>query len=146
MNGKNTIRLTESELNRVISESVKRVLKEGNFSNQLRSSLKTGNQNEVVEIYNFLTDVKKKIHFLYFAGERLNGEIKTKLENAAEIIHKYLTDDVINAVVNGIRQNGIYGGDKKKPIDLSIPFKKRHEYVEPEDWYERVEHGDFDEF
>lgn len=33
MNKKNTIRLTESDLKRVISESVKRVLKEGKFEN-----------------------------------------------------------------------------------------------------------------
>lgn len=146
MESKNVIRINEVQLKQMISESVKKVLNEGNFYNQLKSSRRTGNRDEVVEIYNYLTDVKNKIHFLYFAGERLNGEIKTKLESAADIIHKYLTDDVINAIVNGIRQNGIYGGDKKKPIDLSIPFKKRHEYIEPEDWYERVEHGDFDNY
>ena len=39
MNKKNTIRLTESDLKKVISESVKRVLKENDIENRI-SSLK----------------------------------------------------------------------------------------------------------
>ena len=39
MNRKNTIRLTESELKRIITESVKRVLREGNIINEISSDL-----------------------------------------------------------------------------------------------------------
>lgn len=154
MNKKNTIRLTESELKKVITESVKRVLKEDNFFNQVDSSRQTGNAKEVMEIYKFLTDVKNKIHFLHWSKNRINGDIQEKLSDAANTIQKYLTDDVINAIINGLRAGGksVYGGDKKQPVDLTKPFKQRHpyhfddyEYDEPEDWYERVEHGDFDE-
>ena len=144
------IKLTESKLKQIVAESVKMVLNEDDFINQIQGSFKRGNTQEILKTYNCLTTIKNYIHLLYFGQGRLNKEVSAKLESAAEIIKKYLTEDAINAIINGIRQDGIVGRDMKT-VDYSIPFRKRHhlddpEYdFEPEDWYERVEHGDFDE-
>jgi hypothetical protein len=146
------IKLTENELKQIVAESVKKVLNEDDFLNQIQGSIssKRGNTQEIVKTYNRLTDIKNHINLLYLGQGRLNKEVSAKLESAAEIIEKYLTEDVINAIINGIRQHGIHGKDRK-PIDYSIPMRKRYHLddpehdFEPEDWYERVEHGDFDE-
>lgn len=146
------VKLTESKLKQIVAESVKKVLKEDDFLNQIQGSIssKRGNTQEIVKTYNSLTDIKNHINLLYLGQGRLNKEVSAKLESAAEIIEKYLTEDVINAIINSIRQHGIVGRDMK-PVDYSIPFRKRHhlddteDNFEPDDWYERVEHGDFDE-
>jgi hypothetical protein len=146
----NTVKLTESKLKQIVAESVNKVLNEDDFLSQIKGSIKRGNTHEIAKTYNDLTTIKNCIHLLYFGQGRLNKEVSAKLESAAEIIEKYLTEDVINAIINGIRQHGIHGKDRK-PIDYSIPMRKRHHLddpehdFEPEDWYERVEHGDFDE-
>lgn len=145
MKSKNVIRINESQLKQMISESVKKVLKEDNFFNQWENSFNTGNHKEVMKTYNSLLKLKNTLPLLYFT-DRLSNDVATKLRTAADILDKYLTDDVMNSIVNFYKQNSQY--KDKKPLDLSIPFAKRHsnEFNEPEDWYERVEHGDFDNY
>lgn len=134
---KNRIRLTESQLHRVIKESVKRMLKEGcmtsnagdtlrNCSREARSVL-NGIKNEFTKVYGMTSDAAHdgdSFHDAISAFRDLMSKF-TSHEYEIQIHNAY--KPIIDAFIDNNQANG-------------------EDYSEPEDWYERNEHGDFDNY
>ena len=132
---KNTVKLTESQLHRVIKESVKKVLKEGsitsnagttliNCEREARSVL-NGIKNEFTKVYSLVQDTDENgFHDAISAFRDLMNKF-TYHEYEMQIHNAY--KPIIDAFIDNNQANG-------------------ENYSEPEDWHERNEHGDFDNY
>ena len=156
MNRKNTIRLTESELKNIITESVENILKEGALD--VISNVKSKDDKKkvgdltrrvlnpqginnafnkierVLDEISYLNDPRISIHYL----ENLRKKTQS-LKQEFSMVTSNLGGSVANHFANPWSQDR--RTFKYKPTN-NLPFDD----AEPEDWYERNEHGDFDEF
>lgn len=134
---KKTIRLNERELHRMISESVKRVLNEecitshagdilNNCARNVRSVL-NGIRNEFVKVYDMTRDAAND-------GDSFHDAISAFRDLMSKFTHHEYEMQINNAfkpIIDTFMTNNQANGE---------------DYSEPEDWYERNEHGDFDTF
>ena len=140
---KKTIRLNESDLHRVIKESVNKVLKESNIVTKPKwdggmADMESGEQRadyrsvyydlqqHFSEIYSFITGIQRQ------AGNRINSRYLSSMIDTLKNIEKQLAPN--------------------SPIMLALRHQwqeqraKSNDFDEPEDWHGRFEHGDFDDF
>lgn len=132
---KNRIRLTESQLHSIIKESVKRVLKESapssNATNVLIScshnvsAVLESMKNDFANVYRLLRDGDEEdLHKAISAYRDIMNNF-TYHKYQSQIHNAY--EPITNAFINS---NSVNDDD----------------FHEPEDWYERNEHGDFDTY
>ena len=81
MNKKNTIKLTESDLKRVISESVKKVLKENNKSFDFKKELLRLTQKYLRELYGYAEGCRDSID----NDMELNDAIYQTIESVTDL-------------------------------------------------------------
>lgn len=113
----NRIKLTESQLHQIIKKSVKKVLNE---------EKRTSDWSEYVQNIGHEIDNKlSKLSSLLYDNRSWNGAMEL-----FDKIHK-----IQQEVRDTFYTNHVFTYDWKG-----------EESKEPEDWYERNEHGDFDEF
>ena len=135
MNRKNTIRLTESELKRIITESVKKVLNENYM---------TVYQSCNMDMKTVLGDIKRQVHEIYsLLSDGYSDNDREKRRKAHKMFHSFINHDMIYTYPNEI------ASAYKPIIDYYFESNNNTSYgsengYEPEDWYERNEHGDFD--
>ena len=132
---KNRIRLTESQLHSIIKESVKKVLKESALSSNASNVLISCNhnvsavlermKNDFANVYRLLRDGDEEdLHKAISAYRDIMNNF-TYHEYQSQINNAY--EPLANAFINS---NSVNDDDS----------------YEPEDWYERNEHGDFDTY
>ena len=132
---KNRIKLTESHLHRIIKESVKKVLKESALSSNASNVLISCNhnvsavlermKNDFANVYRLLRDGDEEdLHKAISAYRDIMNNF-TDHEYQSQINNAY--EPLTNAFINS---NSVNDDDS----------------YEPEDWYERNEHGDFDTY
>ena len=132
---KNTVRLTESELKNIITESVKKVLNENHMTvyQYCQMNMKT-----------VLGDIKKQVREIYsLLSDGYSDNDREKRIKASDMLHSFINHDMIYTYPNEI-------ANAYKPIidyyfesNNNTSYGSENDY-EPEDWYERNEHGDFD--
>ena len=134
---KRTVKLNESELRRMISESVRRVLNENNQYDLTPQELIDKYYKNFEEAYKLLDK----------ANKLLNGSINVR--EIESINSKIDAGEVNNDIeyclpeaVRSVSDARSYVGSVYSAMDN---YNER-DYKEPEDWYERNEHGDFDEY
>lgn len=113
------------------------------------------------EIRDYATKLSEELRYLYQYNPRLNIRYFQKLiRNCDEIYYAFKEDgSIADAIFNQSankwfhrRNPDIHDGNKPylkpyKARDVWEPVDDNEEdYDEPEDWYERNEHGDFDRF
>ena len=134
---KNRIRLTESQLHRVINESVKRVLKENALSSNAADVLRSCSHN----ISAVLENMKKDFANVY---GMLRDGVETK-EDFHKVISAYR--DIMNKFTYHKYESQIHHAyDPITKAFINSNLVDDDEFYEPEDWHERNEHGDFDTF
>lgn len=128
---KRLIRLTEQDIHRIVKESVKKILKEDDSAPNIYNnrSMFTKLMHQVMSKMQGINDT----FFYNVLNGRINqfsilsNEEKNKLVEIAEMANK-LNGDIayLSEMLEG---------------QSSLQFEH-----EPEDWYERNEHGDFDTY
>ena len=134
---KRTIRLRESELRQMIAESVKRVLNEDNQYDLTVEQLIDKYYKNFEEAYKLLDKANKLLNGSINVREieSINSRIDTgEVDNDIE----YCLPEAVRSVSDARSYVGtVYYG---------MEHYNEGDYEEPEDWYERNEHGDFDEY
>ena len=134
---KRRIRLTEGDLHRIVKESVKRALNENNQYDLTVEQLIDKYYKNFEEAYKLLDK----------ANKLLNGSINVR--EIESIISKRNAGEVNNDVQYCLPEAVRYVSDARSyvgsVVDAMDNYNER-DYEEPEDWYERNEHGDFDEY
>lgn len=157
MNRKNTVRLTESELKNIITESVKNILKEGGALDVIRNVKSKDEKRKVRDLtrrvlkpqdiqdafmdiervldeISYLDDPRISIHYL--------GDLRKKVQSLKQefsMATSNLAGSVANHFANPWSQDRTtykYRPTNEIPVDDT----------EQDSWYDRNEHGDFDEF
>lgn len=134
MRKKNPIRINESTLHKIIKESVKRVLKESALSSNAADVLISCNhnvsavlermKNDFANVYSLLRDGDKEdLHKAISAYRDIMNNFT--YEYQSQIHDAY--EPIINTFINS---NSVNDDDS----------------YEPEDWYERNDHCDFDTY
>ena len=124
MRKKNPIRINESTLHKIIKESVKRVLKESALSSNAADVLISCNHNVSAVWESLLRDGDKEdLHKAISAYRDIMNNFT--YEYQSQIHDAY--EPIINTFINS---NSVNDDDS----------------YEPEDWYERNDHGDFDTY
>lgn len=129
---KQLIRLTEGDLRKIIKESVNKLLMENHPFNSVIDKC-DNNLNSVV------FDLKSQIKELY------STLIAAFIENDKELTFKAMR--IYNRLTQDDYSNKIWIA-LKPLVEAYRDFYRNNEHEndfdEPEDWYERNEHGDFD--
>ena len=131
-NNKRTIRLTESDLHRVIRESVKRILKEGNNSAQ--------------NIYNNRSVFAKLIDQTLSKIHDINDTLFYSVSNGGINQFSILSNEEKERLVKIAETTNKLAGDIAYLLEMLESQPNSQFEQEPEDWHERNEHGDFDTY
>lgn len=122
------IRLTESDLHRIINESVNRVINEsGNLTATDKLRQCSGNldrvlntiKNDVIEIIDSIKD-------------GTSSGVYSKVMNNFRYSYPQMINNCYKPIIDEYVQSKIVAN--------------KEDFDEPEDWYERNEHGDFDTY
>lgn len=111
------------------------------------------------EARNHATEIRQYLNSLIKYNPRISEQYMHKLIRACNEIY-YAFDEngpIADAIINQISnrwhhqrqwndKEGFHWGKPYKGKDIGEPADDNEEYDEPEDWYERNEHGDFDRF
>ena len=132
---KQKIRLTENELKQIVAESVKNILKENNNFTYVMDNCKH-DLNSVISkfgdkirnLYELLTDAKS------YNDKELYRQARKLYNTIISYDLKYSLPFEIWNALNPIVTD--YINSHKNSLN--------NDFDEPEDWYERNEHGDFD--
>ena len=134
---KNRIRLTESQLHKVIKESVRRVLKESALSSNAADVLKSCNHNLGKVLQSMKNDFVK-VYSLLRGGVENENDFHKAISAYRDIMDKFTNHEYLSQISNAY-----------EPITNAFINSNRADddkFYEPEDWYERNEHGDFDTY
>lgn len=124
---KKTISLTESDLRRIVKESVNKVLNEGvgRIDSTAGDTLLQCSRN----LSRVLDTIKNNVINIIEGSE---GKGYTKLMNYFKYSCPQMIDDCYKPIIDEyIQSHGV---------------KNSEDFDEPEDWHERNEHGDFDTY
>lgn len=134
---KRRIRLTEGDLHKIVKKSVDRVLNENSQYDLTVEQLIDKYYKNFEEAYNLLSKANKLLKGSINVREieSINSKIDAgEVHNDVE----YCLPNAVEAVYNARS----YVGD----VFYAMDNYNERDYEEPEDWYERNEHGDFDEY
>ena len=128
---KKLIKLTESDLHRIVKESVNRILKEDDSTPDIYNN-RSMFASLMYETMSKMNDINE---ILFFTA--LNGRI-----NEFKILSNEEKDRLVQIadMANRLNSNMAYLSEM-----LESQSSSQFEH-EPEDWYERNEHGDFDTY
>ena len=131
---KKTIRITESDLNRIVRESVRRMVNEETWNgHEIVSSTE-----DVIERY--YDNVAQAADLLNKAAKLLNGSINV------HDIEWMKSNSQLNDIVSGLPLAIEATSDAYSRVGAVRVEMDEGPQNEPEDWYERNEHGDFDTY
>lgn len=133
---KQTIRLRENELRRMIAESVRRVLNENNQYDLSPQEIIEKYYNNFSEAYKLIDKANKLISAVnVYEIESIISKI-----DAGEVDNdvQYCLPGAIDAVHDARSHVG--------SVVSAMENYNERDYEEPESWYERNERGDFDEY
>ena len=133
---KQRIKLTESDLHRIVKESVRRALNENNKYYLTPQELIEKYYNNFSEAYKLIAKADKLIRAMnIYEIESIISKI-----DAGEVDNdmQYCLPGAIDAVHDAKSRLGTVVYEMENYNDSDDK--------EPEDWYERNEHGDFDEY
>ena len=120
---KKLIRLTESDLHRIVKESVKKVIKEENEPSK-----------DYTQYYELFEGLYKTVFSAY---QKLKATFDFRELEAMQYSGKELPT-IIAGAVESMRESS----SRLKNVIQEIE-EPSDSYNEPEDWFERNEHGDF---
>lgn len=173
MKNKQIIRINENQLRHIVAEATKRILNEGYFLDKERydfgyspqhdKEIKQLKQAGEYDVYSkclgeemhdapgIINDAMRLLGLLVSDNEQ--SRVSKQIQSAITILRKNLPM-IVNAVLNTMTEcdrnnRGVLYPDLDRLISKREPGEYSTSYDndrEPEDWFERNEHGDFDEF
>ena len=136
---KNTVKLNETQLRKIVAESVKKVLEESGLNGHTRNDAKQMRERWR-NVKSAFDTIKDYIYQSQASNPRVSGEYLDSLVAELESIKNKISYDsefataAINQDVNPyVRRNG-----------KAVPETYRTDDEEPEDELEKIEHGYFD--
>ena len=124
MNKKQVIRLNESQLKRIVKESVKRALNENQYKDY----------SQYFDMFDQAYETIRKVY--KDLSKHISYQEACELCNSNEEL-PYLVGHAMMSLRDCYNNLGSVTIEIQEPINQAS---------EPEDWYERNEHGDFDEY
>lgn len=134
---KRKVKLTESQLHRVIKESVKRVLKENALSKNAADVLRSCNRNLSAVLQGIKNDFAQ-VYGMLRDGVETEEDFHKVIYAYRDLMDNFANDKYLSQISNA------YEPITKAFINSNLADDDK--FYKPEDWHERNEHGDFDTF
>ena len=167
MNKKQVIRINENQIKQIVMESVKRILKEQKQYNYIAQMFGKPyyygyDDSRLALLKGKATDQDVINYFYGFEDGFCGSDMEYVREDAESLSKKGIYPDLAKILMLAYKIHSSYGPEREREAidkwhEKAFPIFKRflntlstngYKQIddEPEDWYERNEHGDFDSY